>query len=278
MSVRLMSLVFEFDMPILNIKDKKNNEINVPDSTAKFVLLALADHASDEGEGAYPSITRLCHKTSMSRTTVCNAIKALRENGFILYEGESKVHTNNYTIIENRLVQPLDLSKSSHWTLDSPATRLESSFNHPINHEKKSRKIELPPGSDLGFQLLAGVPLEEIERQTKEIESAKERTDEFERQMGYNPLPWGDKKLDKLAKFLAKQSLEDIRRFALWSKREFSSFNPAKARQFPDQVIDLWPQACPPISAPTKPQQREPEPEYVTDLAAAVRKLEEVTK
>src|SRR6266498_5362805 len=94
MSVGTMSLVFEFDMPHLQTDDGKT----VPDSTAKFVLLALADHCNDEGEGAYPGVKRICKKTSMSTSTVCNALNALRNNGYTTLEGKSKSDTNNYTI------------------------------------------------------------------------------------------------------------------------------------------------------------------------------------
>ena len=50
----------------------------------KFVLLMLANYASnDEGE-CYPSINRLCSDTSMSRNTVIDAIKALEDMGALL--------------------------------------------------------------------------------------------------------------------------------------------------------------------------------------------------
>lgn len=103
MSVRTLSLVFEYDMPELKTDDGKT----VPDSTAKFVLLALADHASDEGEGAYPGVKRICKKTSMSSQTVCNALNALRHNEYITKTGKSKLDTNDYTINLEKL-QPLE--------------------------------------------------------------------------------------------------------------------------------------------------------------------------
>ncbi len=125
------------------------------------------------------------------------------------------------------------------------------------------------------WMILGGVSSEDIASVIHEEVVAKEKLDHYEREMVYNPLPWTDKKLERLARFLKKQSLEDIHRFAVWSKREYSSFSPAKARQFPEQVIELWPQACPkeverPIPAP-KPV--EPEPKYIVDLEKFTREL-----
>ena len=103
MSVTLMAKVFACKMPEL----KTENNKTVPDTTAKFVLLALADNANEEGEGAYPGVKSLCKKTNFSTSTVVNALSALRNNGFTTLEGKSKYDTNSYTIN----VQKLDENK-----------------------------------------------------------------------------------------------------------------------------------------------------------------------
>lgn len=94
MSVSLMSLVFNCNMPELMTDDGKT----VPDTTAKSILLALADNANEEGEGSYPGVDTLCRKTNYSTSTVCNALNALRHNGFTVLVGRSKRDTNNYTV------------------------------------------------------------------------------------------------------------------------------------------------------------------------------------
>lgn len=99
MSVTMMSLVFGCNMPELKTDDGRT----VPDTTAKFVLLALADNANEEGEGSYASVDTLCHKTNYSTSTVCNALNALRFNGFTILVGKSKWDTNNYTILAARI-------------------------------------------------------------------------------------------------------------------------------------------------------------------------------
>jgi hypothetical protein len=90
-----MSKVFSCNVPEMKTDDGKV----VSDTAAKFVLLALADHASDDGEHAYAGVRRLCQKTNLSTSTVCNALNAMRNNRFLRWDGKSKVHTNNYTIL-----------------------------------------------------------------------------------------------------------------------------------------------------------------------------------
>jgi DnaD/phage-associated family protein len=144
MSVRTMSLVFEYDMPDLLTDDGRT----VPDSTAKFVLLALADHASDEGEGAYPGVKRICKKTSMSSQTVCNALNALRFNGYTNLEGKSKLETNNYTINLEKLsqpvgFQPIESGDSNGKNRKIPAARVNPSINHQLNHQIEEERNPL---------------------------------------------------------------------------------------------------------------------------------------
>lgn len=99
MSVKVMSSVFDCNMPEL----KTDKGATVSDSSCKFVLLALADHASEDGEGCYPGVRKMCRKTNLSTQTVVNALNALRHNGFTRLEGQSKRKTFNYTILVDRI-------------------------------------------------------------------------------------------------------------------------------------------------------------------------------
>jgi hypothetical protein len=101
MSVRLMSAIFETEFR--DLQDRDGNITKA--STAKFICLALADHANDEGEGAYPSLETLAKKTNLSRNCVINATDALKFNGIILNAGESKYHTSNYTVNPSAFVR-----------------------------------------------------------------------------------------------------------------------------------------------------------------------------
>jgi Helix-turn-helix domain len=53
-----------------------------------LVLLALADHARDDGTGAYPCIATLARKTRMGRSTVLQHMKDLKKLAVIQADGE----------------------------------------------------------------------------------------------------------------------------------------------------------------------------------------------
>ena len=64
MSIRLMAAVFELDIP----------------ASEKLVLLAMADHARDDGTGCYPSVDLLARKTSQTRRGVQKIMRRLEYN------------------------------------------------------------------------------------------------------------------------------------------------------------------------------------------------------
>ena len=70
MSVRVMSQVWD------------RTDLN---SSERLVMLSLADHADDDGV-CYPSISRLCGRTSLGERTVQDVIKRLRDRGFLTVE------------------------------------------------------------------------------------------------------------------------------------------------------------------------------------------------
>jgi hypothetical protein len=74
MSVRLMIRVFDLDLS----------------SKEKLVLLAMADHASGDGSGCYPSIGTLMKKTSLSRRGVQGAIRSMEGAGFLVRIGKAE--------------------------------------------------------------------------------------------------------------------------------------------------------------------------------------------
>lgn len=129
MSVRLMSQVFDYVFPkrigyealVYPFKREKETwkiierasepvvrQLATTGSSCKAVLLALADHANDDGKGAYPSVTTLMRKTNLERPTVISAVLALQYHLFINFVGESPRETNNYDIATDRLVKPFD--------------------------------------------------------------------------------------------------------------------------------------------------------------------------
>lgn len=205
MSVRTMSLVFEYDMPELKTDDGKT----VPDSTAKFVLLALADHCNDEGEGAYPGVKRICKKTSMSSQTVCNALNALRHNGYTtLQDQASKAGTNNYTINLDKFqpleFQPLESYDSSQQNQGVLATRVKPSINRENNREKKG-------------DILDGIIAFGKQAQDMEIDKVEEVVTKLEEGLRLN-FPRGTKDQSVYRRIL--NTGKPIERFIEWVKSE----------------------------------------------------------
>jgi len=98
MSVKLMSMVFDADIPDTKVGDNK-----VSSSTIKFVLLAMADHANDDGRSVYPSVGKLSKKTALADRTVRRAIDALESLGLVKATGESEYGTTEYRIMPGQL-------------------------------------------------------------------------------------------------------------------------------------------------------------------------------
>lgn len=70
-------------------------------STAKFVLLSMADRAGETHE-CFPSIKRLCEDTIQDRKTVIRSLKTLCDYGLIADTGKRKGATNQ--VIVYRLI------------------------------------------------------------------------------------------------------------------------------------------------------------------------------
>jgi hypothetical protein len=99
MSVKIMSAVFEAQIPDQVYVDKKGKKTTVKSSTLKLVLLALSDHASDTGESVYPSIEYLRRKTSIGSPNTCvAAIGALESLGILKHVGNRVRGNKEYRI------------------------------------------------------------------------------------------------------------------------------------------------------------------------------------
>ena len=64
-------------------------ELSIP-AMEKFLLLAMADHARDDGTGCYPSVGRLARKTSLSERGVQKLIRRMEQKGFLVARGKAK--------------------------------------------------------------------------------------------------------------------------------------------------------------------------------------------
>lgn len=66
-------------------------------SSAKFVLVALANCADSEGK-AWPSVAYLCDATSQDRKTVIENLRRLKESGLLVNTGEMKGRTGQVPV------------------------------------------------------------------------------------------------------------------------------------------------------------------------------------
>lgn len=83
MSVKIMSAVFE-------------SETLGP--TERLIMLALADHADDDGR-CYPSIGRLCRRTGLKARSIQNNLKSLSDQGYIqVVHNAGKAGANLYFV------------------------------------------------------------------------------------------------------------------------------------------------------------------------------------
>lgn len=64
----------------------------------KLLLLAISDHASDDGTNAWPSIQRLMEKTGTDRRTVQRNLRKLEEVGFLRVERRNG-RASYYTVL-----------------------------------------------------------------------------------------------------------------------------------------------------------------------------------
>jgi DNA-binding MarR family transcriptional regulator len=108
MSIRLIASIFDADIPEL----KTSKDQTVSASAATFVLLAIADHANDNGEGAYPAIITIAQKTKLTAQTVIKAIDALELAGYLEKLGKSRHGSTVYRINPKKITTKATLVKA----------------------------------------------------------------------------------------------------------------------------------------------------------------------
>lgn len=104
-----------------------------PDTTARFVLSALAEHAHADGTNAFPGVPKIQHKTGFTRRTVQEAFARLEKGGLIVAAG-MKGETVNWTLVM-RLKRP-----ASDWDLIAAETekRRTATAERVRRHRAKS--------------------------------------------------------------------------------------------------------------------------------------------
>jgi len=260
MSVNLMSAIFEVEF--FDLQDENGNTTKA--STAKLVLLAMADHANDEGEGAYPSIERLCRKTALSEQTIRNTFDALRHNGIIFLEGKSKYGTNNHTIntksfprakekeVEYLTLYPLDPLTGNVTPLTGNIKTLpvipESSLTIIETNKQfsKTSKQDLA-GMSVEMAILAGVGVSQETQDKNKLEQSA--TSAFESAFGITrPWDWWNIKKDwrDLLEMVVSEFRTDsecFKRYVIWydDKGKFSGgMNATQIKRDPALFFTAW--------------------------------------
>ena len=152
MSIKLMSAIFETEFPADFIYEKNGEKRTAKASTAKLILLAIADHCNDDGI-AYPGLKRLERKTALSHHTVIDTIEAMEYNGIIsVLERNEKHNTNTYQInvrcfseyskelpinIYNAVVQPLHQGSA----VVAPEVVQQLHYNHQLTTNNHNAKV-----------------------------------------------------------------------------------------------------------------------------------------
>ena len=72
------------DAPMLRTEKGK------PDTTARHVLQALAEHAKSDGTNSHPSVLRIQYRTGYDRTTVQRALRRLESGALIVRDGTTE--------------------------------------------------------------------------------------------------------------------------------------------------------------------------------------------
>ena len=130
----------------------------------RFVLLAIADYANDEGE-CWPSIAGICRKTCMSERGVQTIIRRLQADGWLDIEtGKGRRNCNLYTVknpaphAPRTTCAPHMDAQTPHMDAESPAPHApEPSYNHQepslfgddapkVKKPRRKPEVELPEG------------------------------------------------------------------------------------------------------------------------------------
>lgn len=112
-------------------------------SSAKFVLVALADYANEDGE-AYPSVHTLMAKTDQDRKTVLLNLQRLVAAGLILDTGRRRGKTNQVKVWKLEIKQSQKRNGSGNGTV--PFFPEKSPTNGTV---KGSQKRDIDPSDHL---------------------------------------------------------------------------------------------------------------------------------
>lgn len=160
----------------------------VGDHVAKHVLMCLANYAGEDGENAFPSVSRLERDTELSERTIREKLSWLLDQGFIKYGDQAisaayakqKNHiTTCYDFVfRGAPAAPVEKEGCAPRSLgvQETAVRGAPAAPNPSYNRKRSVSADAPPQSG-GAAPKKGPPL--VEEVFRERESVKGRQPDF---------------------------------------------------------------------------------------------------
>jgi hypothetical protein len=106
MSAIITGKVFWTDFLDLSYLDKNRKQVNIKETTAKIVMLSIADSADDFGENSWQSFKTIAKKSSIKRRSVIRVVRALIEHNYLKIVGITRYGTNNFSINLEKLGEP----------------------------------------------------------------------------------------------------------------------------------------------------------------------------
>ena len=112
---------------------------DIKKSSLKFILVAMADYANEEGE-AYPSIQTLNNKTSLNRKTIIAGLMQLETLGYLKNTGKKVGRTNSISVWQ--ITGPGEQSQKGDSLVSSPKNGTSSSPKNGTAKQSQKRDIE----------------------------------------------------------------------------------------------------------------------------------------
>lgn len=119
-----------------------------PDTTARHVLQALAEHARPDGTNSHPSVLRVQYRTGYDRTTVQRALRRLEKGGLIARDGVTEGRTRWKLAVGLRRPETdwADLEREEDEFRSAAAERKRRSRSKGVTH---AESVTVTDGNDV---------------------------------------------------------------------------------------------------------------------------------
>lgn len=142
MSLKLMDAILANQIGDLEYGDNRRAK----GSTAKLLLLALANHANDYGQSSFPGYSKLEINTELSRQGIADTLEALKAHSYLAVSYRTSIFTTNEYLLNiwkfPEMLKEQQELESSGFTFESQATRLTES-SHLTQSVKPLDSIKL---------------------------------------------------------------------------------------------------------------------------------------